>query len=121
MKISQKGEGINCINIIELKDFEEVQNFYEVVSSGIDCAWVPSKGHKNPICANISHAMAIAETIFGKPILYIQEEDENGQFDSSMAEMYEACVCFLKEMKDPDTPEFTKIAQAFKRNAKKYI
>lgn len=123
MKIEQKGEGINTINIITFKDFDEVQDFYEVVEMSANCHWLGTED-SNTINA-ISLAMSIARTILGKPVLYIPNDLSYDDNDNKLIDrLYEYCCLFTSEIRESEGDadgSFKKIANAFKRNAKKFL
>ena len=88
MKIEQKGEGIDTINIIAFKNFDEIQDFYEVVDMSANCHWLGNEDN-NTVNA-ISIAMSIARTILGKPILYIPNELSYDDYDNTLIDrLYE--------------------------------
>lgn len=121
MKIEQKGEGIDTINIITFKDFDEIQDFYEVVEMIANCHWLENEDI-NTVNA-IGIAMSIARTILGKPILYIPNElsyDDRTLIDR----LYEYCCLYTSEIRDPECDaygSFKKIANTFKRHSKKFL
>ena len=123
MKIEQKGEGIDTINIITFKDFDEIQDFYEVVDMSANCHWLGNEDN-NTVNA-ISIAMSIARTILGKPILYIPNELSYDDNDKTLIDrLYECCCLYTSEIRDPESDadgSFKKIANTFKRHYKKFL
>lgn len=123
MKIEQKGEGIDTINIITFKDFDEIQDFYEVVEMSANCCWLENEDY-NTLNA-IGIAMSIARTILGKPILYIPNELSYYDYDKTLIDkLYEYCCLYTSEIRDPECDacgSFKKIANTFKRHSKKFL
>lgn len=123
MKIEQKGERIDTINIISFKDFDEMQDFYEVVDMSANCHWLENEDN-NTVNA-ISIAMSIARTILGRPILYIPNELSYDDNDKTLIDrLYEYCCLYTSEIRDPEGDadgSFKKIANTFKRHYKKFL
>ena len=123
MKIEQKGEGIDTINIITFKDFDEIQDFYEVVEMSANCCWLQNEDYNTLIAIGI--AISIARTILGKPILYIPNELSYDDYDNTLIDrLYEYCCLYTSEIRDPECDadgSFKKIANTFKRNYKKFL
>ena len=123
MKIEQKGEGIDTINIITFKDFDEIQDFYEVVDMSANCRWLENED--NNMVNAIGIAMSIARAILGKPILYIPNELSYDDKDKTLIDrLYECCCLYTSEIRDPESDacgSFKKIANTFKRHCKKFL
>lgn len=71
-----------------------------------------------------ANSMVIARVITKKPILYLVEEDEWGSYDFITESINDLCRFYVKDLKDKDTPEFTKIAKqyinAYKKDVKRW-
>lgn len=125
VKIEKKVEGNDRVAIIKFKTFDEAQDFYEVLSMAsdnpgtitdyddLDDFYEPLQYDERAVTTAFANSMVIANVITKKPILYLVEDDEWGTYDSITESMEGMCKYYLKEIKDKDSPEFTKIAKQY--------
>lgn len=135
VKITYAGEGIDKVAIIQFKNFDEIQNMYEVISmvvgsstcsEGYECdldlddEFAERRGYDDNILSSaFANSMSLAKTIFKKPIIYLAESDDCGSYDSITEEIDLLCQYYVKWLKDKDSLEFTKIARQYINNFKK--
>jgi len=123
MKIEQKGESDDMLNIIKFKNFDEVQDFYDVISTAAHCSWLNTDDYD--LTAYLKQAVSVARVVTNKPVLYILENREYADdhyISSNLKELSDYVNIYLDEIVDKNAPvEFIKIAKLFKKHVAAFV